>query len=74
MREQITALLSVAALAAQFVTEPESWPVFKAWLAKRGAPMDPEYSRVMAREQADRLLRIVDQLADQLEAYGDNGG
>jgi len=73
-RRRIVALISIATLAAQFVTEPESWPVFKVWLAKQGLHMDPEYSRVIAREQADQLLRTIDHIpAHHLGTDGGGG-
>jgi hypothetical protein len=55
----MAAAVAMAGLAAQFITEPESYPVFLAWLAKASPSVAAQQrSRAEARDLADGFLLL----------------
>jgi hypothetical protein len=60
--ERMAAAISLAGLAAQFITEPETYPIFLTWLSKRHPSVDsvPRWSRsrAEARRLADGFLMV----------------
>jgi|HubBroStandDraft_2_1064218.scaffolds.fasta_scaffold22208_6 hypothetical protein len=59
--QEVTGALSLGLLAAQFVTEPETWPVFAAWLATKPggeglAPLTREYAQSLTAGLADGVI------------------
>lgn len=56
---ELLALLGLGALAALFVTEPESWPVFKIWVESNGTTGQTlDASRETVRQMADAILNL----------------
>jgi len=59
--QEVSGALGFGLLAAEFVTEAETWPVFAAWLASKPggeglAPLTRELARSLAASLADGLV------------------
>lgn len=56
IEKQISASLAFGWLAARFVTEPESWPIFEAWMrSKPGGGPAENFTRELALMLTDEL-------------------
>lgn len=57
--------------ALEFALEPETWPVYRAWLRKRYGDGDDETARLMRDDELAREL--VEKCRDELTALASTG-
>jgi hypothetical protein len=75
--DELAAAFGLAGLAAGFVTQPETYPVFLAWVAKEAESAGREglgWPRAMAQHLAEEFLLSAEHLIKVIDAASGGAG